>query len=73
MEAARTATADDLPALVELASALRAELREQRGGALWSLREARPEPLEDSLRALLGEPGCDCLAALDSSEGEPED
>lgn len=24
-------------------------------------------------RALLGEPGCDCLAALDSGEGEPED
>jgi GNAT superfamily N-acetyltransferase len=53
VEAARAATAADLPALVELASALRAELGEQRGGTLWSVREARPEPLEPTLRALL--------------------
>ena len=33
---------------------LRAEMRDQRGGALWATREARPEPLEDTLAALLG-------------------
>ena len=43
-------TADDLPALVELARALRAEMRDQRGGALWATREARPEPLDDDAR-----------------------
>jgi GNAT superfamily N-acetyltransferase len=53
VEAARAATPDDLPALVELARALRAELRGMRGGALWELRDARPEPFDDAFRALL--------------------
>jgi len=53
VEAARTATNSDLPALVDLARAMIAELGTQRGGALWSQREARPEPHEASLRALL--------------------
>ena len=39
----------DLAALVELAQALRAELRDERGGALWETREAHAEPLDDAL------------------------
>lgn len=53
MEAARAATSEDLPAILDLANALRGELRDQRGGALWAAREASPEPLDASLRALL--------------------
>ncbi len=62
MEAARAATEHDLPALVELAAALRAELADQRGGGLWLQREARPEPLAAGLRALLGRDDA-CLVA----------
>ena len=40
--------------LVELARALRAEMADQRGGALWTTREARPEPHEETLESLLG-------------------
>ena len=54
MEPARTADRSDLPVLVELARALRAEMRDQRGGALWATREARPEPLAGFLESLLG-------------------
>jgi GNAT superfamily N-acetyltransferase len=43
--AARTATPDDLDRIVDLAEAGRAELIAQRGGLLWALREARPQPL----------------------------
>ena len=53
MEAARVATPADLPTVVQLARALRTELEPQRGGALWATREARPEPNESTLRALL--------------------
>jgi GNAT superfamily N-acetyltransferase len=54
LEAARPAHADDLPALVELARALRTELRALRGGELWEVREARPEPLDHAFDDLLG-------------------
>jgi GNAT superfamily N-acetyltransferase len=40
--------------LVGLARDLRAEMRDQRGGPLWSTREARPEPHEETLGSLLG-------------------
>jgi GNAT superfamily N-acetyltransferase len=53
LEAARAASAADLPALVELARALRAELRVERGGHLWETREAAPEPLVEMLRDAL--------------------
>ncbi len=53
MEDARPAVADDLAELLRLARALRAELRELRGGALWETREAAPEPLEEVFRDLL--------------------
>ena len=54
MEPARAADPTDLPVLVELARALRAEMTGQRGGALWATREARPEPHQDTLASLLG-------------------
>jgi len=40
--------------LVTLARDLRAEMRDQRGGALWATREARAEPHEETLESLLG-------------------
>jgi GNAT superfamily N-acetyltransferase len=54
MEPARAADPHDLPVLIELARALRAEMIDQRGGALWATREARPEPLEETLPSLFG-------------------
>ncbi len=54
MEPARAANPSDLPVLVELAQALRAEMTDQRGGALWTTREARPEPHDETIRSLLG-------------------
>ena len=57
MEAARAARNSDLPALVRLARAMHDELRPQRGGELWLLRDARPEPLETEIGALLERAG----------------
>jgi GNAT superfamily N-acetyltransferase len=54
VESARAATPSDIPVLAELARALRAEMREQRGGALWETREARAEPHAEAIAALLG-------------------
>jgi GNAT superfamily N-acetyltransferase len=53
MESARAATTADVPALAEFARGLRDEWRGMRGGSLWAVREAPPEPLEESFRALL--------------------
>jgi GNAT superfamily N-acetyltransferase len=53
VEASRAAAADDIPRVVELAALLRAELEPMKGGAVWSVREATPEPLDSSYRALL--------------------
>jgi ribosomal protein S18 acetylase RimI-like enzyme len=53
MEAARAATGADIPRLVELARALRAELRAMRGGALWELRESRLQPVVELFEKLL--------------------
>jgi ribosomal protein S18 acetylase RimI-like enzyme len=53
VEAARPATPADVPTLVTLARALRAELRELRGGVLWETREAAPEPLDAVFAELL--------------------
>ncbi|HEY5011663.1 MAG TPA: GNAT family N-acetyltransferase [Acidimicrobiia bacterium] len=53
MEAARPATADDVARLAELARQGADELTPMRGGAIWSVREARPEPLEAAYLALL--------------------
>jgi ribosomal protein S18 acetylase RimI-like enzyme len=53
VEAARPATVDDLPAILDLATELRAELVPMRGGAMWSRTAAYPEPLDTTFRALL--------------------
>ena len=50
-EAARPASAADLPRIAELARAAIAELRPTKGGEVWARREARAEPVEQSLRA----------------------
>ncbi|NLD78560.1 MAG: GNAT family N-acetyltransferase [Acidimicrobiales bacterium] len=58
MESARRAEAADLTEVVALAREGQAELRLNRGGAIWSVREARREPIDDDLMgALAGEPG----------------
>jgi GNAT superfamily N-acetyltransferase len=56
VEEARVATRADLPRLVELAREGAAELTPTRGGAIWARREARPEPVEESLGAALDDP-----------------
>jgi ribosomal protein S18 acetylase RimI-like enzyme len=53
VESSRPATAADIPRVVELARLMRAELSAMRGGELWAVREAWPEPLEDSYDTLL--------------------
>lgn len=50
MEGARVAEASDLAAIATLLEVSRAELASQRGGPLWTRKEARETPLE----ALLG-------------------
>lgn len=55
MEAVRPATDADLPRLAELARAAIAELTPMKGGAVWAAREARPEPVEESLEASLAD------------------
>lgn len=55
MEGVRPATEDDLPLLAELARAGIAELTPMKGGAVWAAREARPEPVEESLKASLAD------------------
>jgi ribosomal protein S18 acetylase RimI-like enzyme len=53
VEASRAAGPADLERIAELARLMRAELTAMKGGALWAVREARPEPLEDAYRGLL--------------------
>ena len=53
IEAARPASSDDLPRIAELARAAIAELRSTKGGEVWARREARKEPIDDSLAAEL--------------------
>jgi len=53
---ARPATADDLPAVADLATAAIEELTPHRGGAVWRRQQARPLPPDDSLRADLDDP-----------------
>lgn len=56
-ETARTATPGDLPRLVELCRLARAELGGQaRGGYVYVNREARAEPVDQSLRRALDDP-----------------
>jgi L-amino acid N-acyltransferase YncA len=54
VEASRPARPDDVARIVELAYEQRAELAPHRGGGLWQLRDAWPEPLDAAYSALLG-------------------
>lgn len=53
VEAARSATGADLPAVVALVEAAAAEKRAQKGGPLWFRRERRQGPPGDGLEAAL--------------------
>ncbi len=46
----RPAALDDVDAVVALISAVHAELGPERGGAIWLTSEARPQPIDASLR-----------------------
>jgi ribosomal protein S18 acetylase RimI-like enzyme len=52
VESARVAVDADLARVAALAHDFRAELLEERGGALWSTRESLPEPIEAALGGL---------------------
>ena len=52
-EACRPAEAGDVPRIAELVRLAVEELAPMRGGAVWKAREARAEPIEDGLEALL--------------------
>jgi len=67
-EAARLAEEADVVRLAELSRLAQAELAPTRGGSVFVVREARAEPVEESLRADVGRPGCILLAGtLDGS------
>jgi ribosomal protein S18 acetylase RimI-like enzyme len=53
VEASRAAAPADLSRIAELARLMRAELTAMKGGALWAVRDARPEPLEKGYGSLL--------------------
>jgi GNAT superfamily N-acetyltransferase len=53
VEGARPATSSDVARLVVLARQAADELTPMRGGAIWSARDARPEPLDDAFPELL--------------------
>lgn len=58
MEGARWAGPPDLPEVLDLAREAVEAVRLQRGGGLWTVREARPEPFEaDLVHALSGAGG----------------
>jgi ribosomal protein S18 acetylase RimI-like enzyme len=52
VEDARVADDAELARVADLARELRVELRAERGGELWSVREARPEPLDEAFAEL---------------------
>ena len=56
-EACRPAAPADVPWIAALARAVIDELAPMRGGAVWKAREARQEPIEEGLEALLDDPG----------------
>jgi GNAT superfamily N-acetyltransferase len=55
-EHARPAEPTDLDRLAELAGSARTELEPTRGGSVWIRREARPEPVRDSIEAAIADP-----------------
>jgi ribosomal protein S18 acetylase RimI-like enzyme len=56
MISARQATLEDLPRLAALTRLGIDELRPTRGGAVWAIRDGRPEPVEASLAAAVEDP-----------------
>lgn len=56
VEAARIATTADLAAIAQLASELRRAAAGQRGGPLWTVSEALPEPTAERLGERLADP-----------------
>jgi GNAT superfamily N-acetyltransferase len=54
VEECRVASSDDLATIASLARAMLGELEPLKGGPLLIAREARPEPFEETYRALLG-------------------
>jgi GNAT superfamily N-acetyltransferase len=71
VEAARPATADDRDRLIVLATEAIAELAPMRGGEVWSRREARPQPVDDSIDAALASsvPGGNGLVVVGTVDG----
>ncbi len=68
MDAARRATVDDLDLILDLAAELRAELEPMRGGGLWSITAAYPEPLHATFGALLErDDACLVVGTIDGS------
>ena len=68
MEAARPATADDVPALSALAEAAADELAPTRGGTVFLAREAPPRGPERFLGALADQ---DVLVVVGTVDGQP--
>jgi GNAT superfamily N-acetyltransferase len=62
VEAARRATAADVPRLAALVAEAVAEQVEARGGRIWAAREARAVPAEASLGLLVDDPDALVLA-----------
>jgi ribosomal protein S18 acetylase RimI-like enzyme len=69
VEGARVAQRGDLEAMVDLAREAIAELAEQRGGSIWRRREARAEPLDASLQAVLDRPEAEGGAVVGTVDG----
>lgn len=67
MEAARLATLDDAPVVEALMRRVTDELRVNRGGAVWYLRDAHPEPLDRFVQGALavGSPTVVVLGTID--------
>jgi GNAT superfamily N-acetyltransferase len=62
-EACRPATPADVARVAELARAAIDELAPMRGGAVWKAREARAEPIEEGIEALLDDAEARVLVA----------
>jgi GNAT superfamily N-acetyltransferase len=67
-EGARRAVAADLTRLAELARDAIAELAPSKGGSVWAVREARPEPVEEGLALALSAPNhCVLVGTIDDA------
>jgi GNAT superfamily N-acetyltransferase len=65
-DAARLATIEDLDRIVVLAHECHDELEPMRGGALWAVREARPEPYREQFATLIArDDACVVVGTID--------